>query len=190
MPQESQDLEPCLKKAKSKDSSWLSEIVAETLAFFYIKSFHLAKEDVDDIELAILPAPCRACQNDSFESMDFVDRAFQHAGEMAEISLGKQTKEVEKKEHKKNAQVNKKKVRKQIQKDDKSCWWTFLDVTSCPLQMFYDDDLAKNKTTSKKNFASRVYHKVDKIGSRAQARAAHQAALEFCSWNRILATVN
>ena len=159
---------------------------------FAIKSFHLAKEDVDDIELAILPAPCQACQDDSFESMDFVARAFQQAREMAEIALGRKMKEVEKKEHKKNnVRVNPKKVRKQIQKDDTSCWWTCLDVSSCPLQMFYDDDLAKNKTMSKKNFASRVYHKVDKIGSRVQARAAHKAALEFYSWNRnSIATVN
>lgn len=161
----------------------MSEIIAKTLAvyFFDIKSFHLAKEDVHDMELAILPAPCQASQNDSFESMDFVDRAFQHAREMAEISLGKNTKEVDKKEHRKNVRANPKKVRKQNQKGDKSCWWTCLDVSSCPLQMFYDDDLAKNKTMSKKNFASRVYHKVDKLGSRVQARAAHQAALEFCS---------
>ena len=46
--------------------------------------------------------------------------------------------------------------------------------------MFYDDDLAKNKTMSKKNFASRVYHKVDKIGSRVQARAA--VGLTWGSW--------
>ena len=91
-------------------------------------------------------------------------------------------KEVEKKEHKKNnVRVNPKKVRKQIQKDDTSCWWTCLDVSSCPLQIFYDDDLAENKTMSKKNFASRVYHRVDKLGSRVQARAAHKAALEFYS---------
>jgi len=57
--------------------------------FFDIKSLQLAKEDVDDIELAILPAPCQACQDDSFESMDFVARAFQQAREMAEIALGK-----------------------------------------------------------------------------------------------------
>ena len=44
---------------------------------------------MDDIELAILPAPCQACQDDSFESMDFVARAFQQAREMAEIALGK-----------------------------------------------------------------------------------------------------
>ena len=68
---------------------------------------------MDDIELAILPAPCQACQDDSFESMDFVARAFQQAREMAEIALGKKMKEVEKKEHKKNnVRVNPKKSQK------------------------------------------------------------------------------
>ena len=53
---------------------------------------------MDDIELAILPAPSQACQDDSFESMDFVARAFQQAREMAEIALGKKTKKLRKKD--------------------------------------------------------------------------------------------
>ena len=144
--------------------------------------FHLPKDAADDNSLQIIVAA--PCENDSLESMDFVSRAFQAAREMAEMALqesSKGSKAIYKTESKKLSLANTKKIKKEIQKDDASGWWTCLKVTSCPLQKFYDEDLKKKKTMSRKNFASRVYHRVDKVGSRVLARAAHRAALEFCS---------
>ena len=152
-----------------------------TLVFFDIKSFQLAKEDVDDIELAILPAPCQACQDDSFESMDFVARAFQQAREMAEIALGKKMKEVEKKEK------DSKKPRRGPKNGSLSCcegkpWWKVYDksLEHSPLEMWWVTDEKKKIKMDGKNFASRCYHRVDAV-SRSLAKSAHQDALKFAA---------
>ena len=115
------------------------------------------------------------------DSVDFVTRAFNEARMAAEKALGNNAKISKKTKNASNVKISKevKKVKKETKKEKESCWWSCLKFTSCPVQKFYDEDMKGNKTMSQKNFASRIYHRVDKHGSRADARAAHKAPLEF-----------
>ena len=159
----------------------------------------IAQDSLEAGSLPALPPRLATCpaddavQDDSFptqfpvfqlaDSMDFVSRAFHEAHMEAEKALVKNTNLSKKKKDASNEKV--KQVKKDSQKvkkeatKDKEIWWSCLKVASCPLQKFYEEDRKGNKTMSKKNFASRIYHRVDKFGSREQARAAHRAALEF-----------
>ena len=132
------------------------------------------------------PTPFPVVKND--DSLDFVTRAFNEARMAAEKALGNNAKTSKKTKNASNVKINReikkdtqKKVNKETTKEKESCWWFYFKFTSCPLQKFYDEDMKGNKTMSKKNFASRIYHREDKYGSRADARAAHKAALEFFS---------
>ena len=61
-------------------------------------------------------------------------------------------------------------------------WWKKLSTNGkCPLKAWYDQDVANGLTISPKNFASRVYHKVDKRVGRAAAKRAHAEAVGFAN---------
>jgi len=56
-------------------------------------------------------------------------------------------------------------------------WWK-PDFQKDPLQDLLDKDVAKRLNMTPKCFASRIYHKIDKI-SRPRAKKAHASAMQF-----------
>ena len=63
---------------------------------------------------------------------------------------------------------------------ERDLWWRKLDgLKACPLKTWYDKDQRRKLTMSGKNFASRVYHYVDRQLSRSMAKMAHKSALSF-----------
>jgi len=104
---------------------------------------------------------------------DFLAIAFRDARRAAESLLVGQKIKAEKPE--KNAPG------KNSKKAKKCGPWFSCFGTTCPLASFWKEDLKEGKTMSSKNFASRVYHKVDKHSTRDAAREAHKAALVFAN---------
>ncbi len=136
---------------------------------FHIVFFNVS---LSEINWFFLCAPNK--DSDSQED-GFVSRAFRRAREAADLVIAEKHPKQKKKTEKSSKTAVKK---KDCEKKTGKAWYSSFSPTS-PLAKFWSEDMKAGKTMSAKNFASRVYHKVDKGGSRADARRAHSDALLF-----------